>query len=174
MSRTVIEVQAMLPQRSSYQYIQIGSAAAVLESGHSHTDMALKYQSKVLFLLLCQLAHCDGPGYIRGSLPVLAAGVNKEESFGFYFCTVIFCRRIIVHSCTWPVGADSLKAQIQTIRIFHSEFPALHRSTVFCNLPARHIFLQPINNPAHCSGVFDMGNLQIFHFHGILISLENG
>ena len=127
----------------------------------------------MLFLFLSQFSHRNGPGNICSSLPVLSAGINKEETFWLYFCTVGFCRGVMTHSRIRSIGADGLKAQIQAVRIFQTEFSALHGRAVLCNLSGGHIFLQPVNKPAHSSGIFDMGFLQIFHFHSIFISFEN-
>ena len=137
--------------------------------------MTLEHQREHPLLLLTHRAEGDGAGHIGGTLPVVGAGVQQQQSLRVQGHVRLRRGIVVDDGAVGAVAGDGVKAQIQKIRLLGAEGGQLGGGGQLRDGLLADAVLEPVQEAAHGRAVLDVGGAEIRHLLRRLAGLhQNG
>ena len=155
MACTVQIVQSLRPQRFACSLIQLFSGGFRVKARTCQNDMPLEHRRIAALHLVGQRSERDRPRDIRRAVPILSAGIHKQEALRRER-HIRLRRGFVMYDCPmWSVSGNRIKAQV--IRALAAAFLCKTRRRRHLRnrrgfrscLPRLHLLLQPVQKPHH-------------------------
>ena len=164
----VVEIQTQLPQRRAGEQIQIDAGTARTEDRGGKIQVAAQDGGIVSAHGVGDRTERDGSCDVGGSLEVLSAGVQQEESLRTEFGIALRCCGVVDDGAVRAVCRDGIKTRLKIMPLFLPELLEPFGGADLGDRYSADVLLEPMEKPHERGAVCAVCLVDVADFGRIL------